>query len=280
VINYNQKSPDYLLEDLDHVYVDPDKRTYPLSSYSYEIIPTASNDKTMTTAKRQTLADFDYYSICAGQKEMGPIGYSPLPINLVAAGFQQIAKLHRADGGVNLTKENIRSCDNPTFVAGNPKENHLAQIAPMPLPCDKAGAGPCAQPGAPGAPPGAGDGKGGNGSSGGANSGGTNSGGTNAGGNGGSGAGSGTGGTGSGGTETGAGTGNSSKTGAIDPATGQATTTTTGTSDDAAVIGQPAEIPASQNTDLLGPLAGVLLIAILVGPPLLSRRLRSRRGGS
>jgi phosphate transport system substrate-binding protein len=51
----------------------------------------------MTTAKRQTLADFLYYSICQGQKEMGPIGYSPLPINLVQAGFEQIAKLKTAD---------------------------------------------------------------------------------------------------------------------------------------------------------------------------------------
>jgi phosphate transport system substrate-binding protein len=44
-INYNKSSPDYLLENLDKVYVDPDKRTYPLSSYSYEIIPTASLDE-------------------------------------------------------------------------------------------------------------------------------------------------------------------------------------------------------------------------------------------
>ena len=51
----------------------------------------------MTTAKRQTLADFLYYSICQGQAEIGPIGYSPLPINLVQAGFDQIAKLKTAD---------------------------------------------------------------------------------------------------------------------------------------------------------------------------------------
>ena len=38
----------------------------------------------MTTGKRQALVDFLYYSICQGQKEIGPIGYSPLPVNLVA----------------------------------------------------------------------------------------------------------------------------------------------------------------------------------------------------
>ncbi len=51
----------------------------------------------MTTAKRQTLADFMYYSLCAGQTKAGPYGYSPLPLNLVQAGFEQIAKLKAAD---------------------------------------------------------------------------------------------------------------------------------------------------------------------------------------
>ena len=278
-INYNKGSIDYLLENLDKVYVDPDKRTYPLSSYSYEILPTASNDKTMTTAKRQTLADFDYYSICAGQKEMGPIGYSPLPINLVEAGFQQIAKLHKADKGVNLTKENITNCDNPTFVAGHPKVNHLAQIAPEPLPCDKAGAGPCSQPGAPGAPAAAGNGQGGSGTSkgSGSGSGGSGQGGTGNGSGGGSGAGTGGASTGAAGTGS-AGTGTSTGGTAVDPATGQTISTSTAGASSSALIGQPAEIPASQNTDVLGPLAVVLLLAVLVVPPLLSRRLHSRRG--
>ena len=39
-INRNKKSDDYLLQDLDRVYTYGDKRTYPLSSYSYAIIPT------------------------------------------------------------------------------------------------------------------------------------------------------------------------------------------------------------------------------------------------
>jgi phosphate ABC transporter phosphate-binding protein len=272
-INYHKNSKEYLLQNLNQVYVDPDKRTYPLSSYSYQIIPTASNDKTMTTAKRQTLADFDYYSICAGQKEMGPIGYSPLPVNLVQAGFAQIAKLHAADSGVDLTKENVKSCDNPTFVAGKPSENHLAQIAPNPLPCDKAGAGPCTAPGSPGAPPAAGNGGGGSTETG--RSGNHKSGG--------SGAGTGNTTTNPSGATTGSanlprvrGTGST----AIDPATGQPVVAADNTTDSAALIGQPTNIAASQNTEILGPLAGALLIAVLVGPPLLARRLRSRKGES
>jgi phosphate transport system substrate-binding protein len=143
-INTNKKSPDYLLQDLDKVYAYGDKRTYPLSSYSYAIIPTASDDKTMTTAKRQTLADYLYYSICQGQREIGPIGYSPLPINLVEASFAQVGMLKKADPKVDLTKRNVATCNNPTFVAGQPKRNYLAEVAPNPPACDKVGAGPCA----------------------------------------------------------------------------------------------------------------------------------------
>ena len=105
--------------------------------------PTAPDDSKMTTAKRQTLADFLYYSICDGQKEMGPIGYSPLPINLVQAGFQQIGKLHQADPGVDLTQRDVSTCRNPTFIAGQPNRNYLAEIAPTPPPCDQSGQGPC-----------------------------------------------------------------------------------------------------------------------------------------
>ena len=146
-INEDPSSPNYLLQNLDNVYVNPDPRTYPLSSYVYAIEPTGvypSPEAKITTAKRQSLVDFLYYSICQGQREIGPIGYSPLPVNLVEAGFGQIAKLAQADPGVDLTNRNISTCGNPTFVASNPNENYLAQIAPMPAACDKVGSQPCA----------------------------------------------------------------------------------------------------------------------------------------
>jgi phosphate ABC transporter phosphate-binding protein len=142
-INMDKSSPDYLLQNLDKVYTYDDQRTYPLSSYSYMIIPTGATDSRMTTAKRQTLADFLYYSVCQGQAEMGPIGYSPLPVNLVQASFDQVAKLKQADAKVDLTNRDVSTCDNPTFVAGQPSRNYLAEIAPQPPACDKAGAGPC-----------------------------------------------------------------------------------------------------------------------------------------
>ncbi len=122
-INMNKSSPDYLLQNLNHVYTDPDPRTYPLSSYVYEIEPTGTNaqDPKITTAKRQTIADFTYYSICQGQKEIGPIGYSPLPVNLVEAGFGQIAKLKKADPGDRPHRPQRQDLQQPDLRRGSPE---------------------------------------------------------------------------------------------------------------------------------------------------------------
>jgi ABC-type phosphate transport system substrate-binding protein len=144
-------SPCYLLEKLDNVYTYHDPRTYPLSSYSYEILPTAPTctgptsqcDPTMNTAKRQTLADFDNFSLCAGQSQMAPIGYSPLPVNLVEDAFRQVTLLHKADPAVVIAQLNPAHCNNPTFIPGEPSQNYLAKIAPYPPACAKAGQGPC-----------------------------------------------------------------------------------------------------------------------------------------
>jgi len=81
--------------------------------------------------------------VCTGQKEMGPIGYSPLPINLVQASFDQTNKLKTADPAVDITSRAVSTCHNPTFIAGQPTRNYLAEIAPQPPACDRSGAGPC-----------------------------------------------------------------------------------------------------------------------------------------
>ncbi len=165
-INNDPKSQDYLTQTLDQVYVNPDPRSYAISSYSYAIIPTGNStngeQKTNSDAQRQTIADFLTYAICQGQAEMGPIGYSPLPINLVEAGFTQIAKLQTPTGKVQLSSTPITSCSNPTFDKSDPTKNLLAVIAPQPPACDHEGAGPCtsttvvnANPAANGSVPGA-----------------------------------------------------------------------------------------------------------------------------
>jgi phosphate transport system substrate-binding protein len=142
-INQDKSSPLYLTQILDEVYRHPDPRAYPISSYSYMVIPVGATDQRMTTAKRQTLADFMYYSLCAGQTKAGPYGYSPLPLNLVKAGFEQIAKLKAADPAVDLTDRDVTQCNNPTFDGKNLSKNLLAETAPQPAACDKAGEGPC-----------------------------------------------------------------------------------------------------------------------------------------
>lgn len=258
-INQNKNSPDYLLQDLDRVYSYGDKRTYPLSSYSYAIIPTAPADQTMTTAKRQTLADYLYYSVCQGQREVGPIGYSPLPINLVQASFAQVGKLKQADSKVDLSKRNVTTCNNPTFIAGQPKRNYLAEIAPFPKACDKVGAGPCSDTGDPGTANPTSDGK-------------VPTGG---------GSGSGTGGAGPapGGGQAGSGPSGAGPTTAVDPDTGQPVTTSAGTAPTGNVAAVPTDLAAfqaSRRTTGLAILAVILLIAAVIVPPLLFRRLSQR----
>src|SRR5207253_10593271 len=75
-------------------------------------------------------------------------GYSPLPVTLVQAGFEQTSKLRDADAGVDLTSRDVSTCNNPTFIAGQPDRNYLAEIAPQPDACDQSGQGPCVDAGA------------------------------------------------------------------------------------------------------------------------------------
>jgi phosphate ABC transporter phosphate-binding protein len=122
----------YLTQNLSGVYADPDPRTYPLSEYGYLILPAKALNG-FTTAKGATLAAFSYYSMCQGQQYSAALGYSPMPINLVQAGFAQIAKIP----GASVQSINIANCNNPTFSTTG--VNLLAQTAPNPPACDKQG---------------------------------------------------------------------------------------------------------------------------------------------
>ncbi|GAA4468226.1 phosphate ABC transporter substrate-binding protein PstS [Phytohabitans houttuyneae] len=144
-INTNQSSASYLTQILDDVYDFNDPRTYPLSSYSYMIIPVGAIDvDTMTLDKGYTLSLFAYYFLCEGQQQADTLGYSPLPRNLVDAGVRQV---HRIPGA---EKRNLDAagCNNPTFRGGR---NVLLDNAPRPLACDKKGStqNPAGTAGAP-----------------------------------------------------------------------------------------------------------------------------------
>jgi phosphate ABC transporter phosphate-binding protein len=136
VINEDAASPDYLTQQLKSVYTSADPRTYPLSSYSYMIIPTALQNG-FTEDKGLTLADFASYFLCEGQQQAEVLGYSPLPINLAQAGLKQVQKIP----GGNPKNKDVSGCNNPTFAADG--SNKLANTAPQPQACDKKGTDQC-----------------------------------------------------------------------------------------------------------------------------------------
>ncbi len=278
-----------LTSNLSNVYNSTDKRAYPLSSYSYMIIPT-SNDNGFSNEKGNTLADFSYYFLCQGQQQADALGYSPLPINLVKAGLDQVRRIP----GAVVENLDIAKCNNPTFSADG--TNTLAKTAPQPPACDAKGPTQCGT---------AAEGGGGGGGGGGGNSGG-------GGGNSGSGGGSGGGSSGGGGgvvTDPTGGGGGIPADGAVvvDPETGAVVTTdpaattidpttgevvaadpmagvTTGTAGAVTAGAYVAGIPvATEASSGWGPYTGLLLatfivvLALLFAPPLVVRYLRTRQ---
>lgn len=136
-INTDESNPaKYLTQDLSGVYTDNDPRSYQLSSYSYLILPTKVGGQ-FNEAKGLTLGAFAYYAMCQAQQSSASLGYSPMPVNLVEASFEQIRKIP----GVQVQDIDITQCKNPTFSADG--TNVLAQSAPQPQGCDKQGTTQC-----------------------------------------------------------------------------------------------------------------------------------------
>jgi phosphate ABC transporter phosphate-binding protein/phosphate ABC transporter permease subunit PstA len=128
--------PKYLTSILDGVYANPDRRAYPLSSYSYMIVPTKVEGR-FDQDRGRTLGAFAYYFLCEGQQQADVLGYSPLPINLVQAGVSQVKRIP----GVDVQSVDIKKCNNPTFSSDG--TNTLAATAPYPEACDKSGPVQC-----------------------------------------------------------------------------------------------------------------------------------------
>jgi phosphate transport system substrate-binding protein len=101
-------NPD-LTQNLQGVYTNADPRTYPVSSYSYLIVPTTTA-KPFTTDKGATLSKYILYMVCAGQQKAAQLGYSPLPQNLVEAAFDVVRKIPG-----HVEPPPINQCDNPTI---------------------------------------------------------------------------------------------------------------------------------------------------------------------
>ncbi len=262
-------NPSDLTSDLSQVYVNPDPRAYPLSSYSYMVIPkdTTAN---FNTEKGRTLSDFAYYFLCEGQQQADALGYSPLPVNLVAAGVDQVGQIPGSTH--KLSSNNLSGCHNPTVSPDG--TNLLAKNAAQPDPCDLKGATQCTAPtgGAPGSP-----------SNGGGGAGGAGGGGPGAAGGGGSGDANGTGSAaGGGGGPAADGTIAGAGTGAIDPTTGEVIGGATSANGSAAsgVSAVPVSVDVADNRRqmVLAVLAAVLLLGLIVGPPLVARTMHNREG--
>jgi phosphate transport system substrate-binding protein len=248
-INYDKNSPLYLTQDLDSVYAYRDPRTYPLSSYSYMIIPTSTQAPFDQSGDGRSLSTFINYFLCAGQQKAQILGYSPVPKNLVEAGFKQV---HKIPGFVSPPA--IGSCHNPAL--------DILHTAPRVLPCQKLGAAPCGT-----TPSGtAGNGSTGTGPSTSANrTTGTRGGGTSAG----------------TGNPAGGSSGGGAAGGAINPLTGQpstgGTSTTAGApggSTTAVATSLSADRETSSKTTVLYALSAVLLLGTVLAPPVVIARRR------
>jgi len=265
-----------LTQDLSQVYIDPDKRTYPLSSYSYMILPKDTSNN-FNTEKGKALSDFDYYFLCEGQQLADQLGYSPLPINLVQESIDQVDQIPGATHKLN--RNDLAGCHNPTVAPDG--GNLIAETAAQPQPCDQLGPTQCAtgtggaQALTPTSNPGSSSTAGG----------GTSAGGVTGGGSGGSGSSatsSASGGdTASGSASAAPGTDSGSGAGTIDPATGEvisgSSAAGTGSSSVSAV---PVSVDAADNRRqmVLAVLAVVLLVGLVLGPPLVARSMRSKAG--
>jgi len=140
-IDENQDDVTFLMQNLDNVYTDPDPRSYPLSAYSYLIVPrdkrtiggtTYGPRPGTTTATGVTLSTYINFILCGAQASAVALGYSPLPGPMVTGGFLQDAQI---PGAVSSpAAHNYASCNNPAFLNG---KDVLTATAPYPRACQK-----------------------------------------------------------------------------------------------------------------------------------------------
>ena len=93
-----------------------------------------------TETKGNTLGTFASYFLCEGQQQAEDLGYSPLPMNLVQAGFDQVKRIPGAGPRASTP---TRATTRPSSPATRPSNNQLALTAPQPADCDKRGPNQC-----------------------------------------------------------------------------------------------------------------------------------------
>ena len=137
--NTSPNDPNYLQQDLDGVYTNADPRSYPVSSYSYVIVPRAGATLPVpprfNNTKGAALSQFLSYVLCQGQGEVSDIGYSPIPRGLVRGGLLQTT--HIPGNASPVDPNTLSNCANPTFNSAG--QLTVLATAPQPSPCDKVG---------------------------------------------------------------------------------------------------------------------------------------------
>jgi ABC-type phosphate transport system substrate-binding protein len=109
------------------VFTDASPKAYPVSAYSYLVVPcdptqaateipssscSAHNHKTspIGTAQGAELGQFVAYAVCLGQAKTPDLGYAALPLNLVQDAYQAIGRIPGATEPPPPTPSN---CPNP-----------------------------------------------------------------------------------------------------------------------------------------------------------------------
>lgn len=98
-------------QNLEGVYTNPDAIAYPISSYSYMIVPKGTG---MSADKSAVLGKFMLFFACEGQASASLLGYSPLPKNLVEIVFDAIRDLPAGKPPVPA-EPTAGDCKNPTL---------------------------------------------------------------------------------------------------------------------------------------------------------------------
>lgn len=144
-IDWNPASKTYLMQDLTNVYGFKDRRSYPISSYSYLIVPSkySTDGKKLSAGnvnpsfdddKGRTLTHWADYFLCGGQSEAPALGYAPLPRPLIVGGITQVNRVPGHEQSPSTTT--LKGCHNPTIFDG---QDSILKDAPYPSACDKKG---------------------------------------------------------------------------------------------------------------------------------------------
>ncbi len=114
-LKHAELRPD-LSQKLDKVYSNTDPKSYPISAYSYIMMPCTTGRDTCRggyddQGKSDTITAFLDHVACDGQVNMARIGYSPLPPNL----SQEIMNSNARLTGRPAKQLSAGNCGNPTF---------------------------------------------------------------------------------------------------------------------------------------------------------------------